>query len=182
MVEVFGSGPLKTFLPGADIDITVVYIDKLLKNSNPGVKVEDAMKWPPSDSKREVTQKELEILKEKLEEEGHKDVTVINADVKLIKVKYNGIPIDISFNQVGGICTLALMEGVSQKLGKEQLFKKSIIIIKAWAVYVGRILGSHLGCMSTYSLQVLILYVINEHYDQVKTPLDVFFKFFETYG
>ena len=84
-VEVFGSGPLKTYLPGSDIDITVVYSDWLLKGE-------------PADTKREVSFAELEILKQKLEEEGIKPVTVINADVKLIKLNYNGIPIDISFN------------------------------------------------------------------------------------
>jgi DNA polymerase sigma len=42
-VDVFGSGPLKTYLPKSDIDITVVYTDMFLKGER-------------SDSKGEVSQ------------------------------------------------------------------------------------------------------------------------------
>ena len=94
----------------------------------------------------------------------------------------NDIPIDISFNQVGGIATLGFLEEVSRKLGKDQIYKKSVIMLKAWATYEGRILGSHLGCMTTYALEVLILYILNEYYDEMTNALDVFFKFFEVFG
>ena len=36
--------------------------------------------------------------------------------------------------------------------------------------------------MATYALQVLILYVMNEHHLEIKTPLDVFRKFFQVFG
>ena len=50
-------------------------------------------------------------------------------------------------------------EELDKELGKEHIFKKSILMIKAWCLYEGHILGSHIGCFSTYALEVLILFV-----------------------
>ena len=174
IIKTFGSGPLKTNLPRSDIDLVVLYKDRLLAGE-------------PPEQRFEISTPELAAIKECLEEEGGKmgkisELTVINADVKLIKLSCNGIPVDISFNQAGGICTLGLLEELSARFAKDHLFKKSIILIKAWATHEGRILGSHLGCMATHALQVLIGYVLNAHYAELQTPLDVFFKFFEVFG
>ena len=70
---------------------------------------------------------------------------MINAAVKIIKLYCNGIPIDISFNQTGGICTLNYLEKVDEIIGREHLFKKAIYVLKAWCMYEGRILGSNIG-------------------------------------
>jgi len=36
--------------------------------------------------------------------------------------------------------------------------------------------------MATYALYVLILFVINNYYEELNTPMDVFRKFFEVWG
>ena len=46
-------------------------------------------------------------------------------------------------------------------------------------MYEGRILGSNIGCISTYTLEVLIMFLIINHPDEIDTSIDVFFKFFE---
>lgn len=56
---------------------------------------------------------------------------------------------------------------------------KAILIIKAWWMYEGRILGSNIGWISTYTLEVLIVYILINYYDEIHSPIDVYFKFFE---
>ena len=102
--------------------------------------------------------------------------------MKLVKFYSKGIPIDISFNQVGGLCTLQYLEKFDQILSNDHLFKKSVLIIKAWCIYEGRILGSSIGCIATYTLEVMIIHVIMKYHTECDTPIDVYFKFFEVYG
>mmetsp|Transcript_6944 Transcript_6944/g.6114 ORF Transcript_6944/g.6114 Transcript_6944/m.6114 type:complete len:154 (+) Transcript_6944:379-840(+) len=89
----------------------------------------------------------------------------------------DGIPIDISFNQIGGILSFKYLEEVDKEIGKDHLFKKAILILKAWCMYKGRVLGSNIGCFSSYTLEVLIVHLILTH--DIKTPIDVFLKLFE---
>ena len=67
---------------------------------------------------------------------------------------------------------------MAKKIGKDQLLKKSIILIKAWFTYESGFLGSYAACMATYALYVLILYIFNNYNDELRTPLDVLRKFF----
>jgi hypothetical protein len=162
---------LKTYLPESDIDITILFSNYFLK----GEKL---------DTPSSIASKELNSLKEMLEVNAEEycleDVTIINATVKLIKLYCNGIQIDISFNQIGGICTFSYLEAVDQLVGKDHLFKKAILLLKAWCMYEGRILGSNIGCISSYTLEVLMLHLLIKWRSLIQSPLDLFFKFFET--
>ncbi|KAK5834804.1 hypothetical protein PVK06_010480 [Gossypium arboreum] len=89
------------------------------------------------------------------------DVQYIRAQVKIVKCTVNDIPVDISFNQTAGLSALCFLEKVDQLIGKDHLFKRSIILIKAWCYYESRILGAHHGLLSTYALETMILYTIN---------------------
>jgi hypothetical protein len=44
--------------------------------------------------------------------------------------------------------TLLVMQ-VDRLVGKDHLFKRNIILIKAWCYYESRILGAHYGLIST---------------------------------
>ena len=46
-------------------------------------------------------------------------------------------------------------------------------------MYEGRILGSNIGWISTYTLEVLIVFILINHYDEIQSPIDVYLKFFE---
>lgn len=67
---------------------------------------------------------------------------------------------------------------MSKLIGRDELLKKSIILIKAWFTYEGALLGSYAACMATYALYVLVIYIFNNYNTQLKTPMDVFKKFF----
>jgi hypothetical protein len=71
---------------------------------------------------------------------------------------------------------------VGSKVGKNNLLKKSILLIKTWFTYEANMLGSYAACLATYGLHVLVIFIINNYYDELQTPMDVFKKFFEVWG
>lgn len=166
-LEVFpyGSVPLKTYLPDGDIDLTVL--------STPNL--DDILP-------REV----LRVLQEE-EKNGNtefelKDTQFIDAEVKLVKCLVQDTVIDISFNQLGGLCTLCFLEQVDRLAGKDHLFKRSIILIKAWCYYESRILGAHHGLISTYALETLVLYIFHVFHASLSGPLEVLYRFLDYYA
>uniref|UniRef100_A0A5B7AM32 Uncharacterized protein n=1 Tax=Davidia involucrata TaxID=16924 RepID=A0A5B7AM32_DAVIN len=165
--EVFpyGSVPLKTYLPDGDIDLTAL--------GSPNV--EDALA-------RDV----LAVLQGEEQNENAeyevKDTQFIDAEVKLVKCLVQNIVIDISFNQLGGLCTLCFLEQVDRLVGKNHLFKRSIILIKAWCYYESRILGAHHGLISTYALETLVLYIFHLFHSSLNDPLAVLYRFLDYFS
>ncbi|CAK9164100.1 unnamed protein product [Ilex paraguariensis] len=102
--------------------------------------------------------------------------------VKLVKCLVQNIVIDISFNQLGGLCTLCFLEQVDRLVGKNHLFKRSIILIKAWCYYESRILGAHHGLISTYALETLVLYIFNLFHSSLDGPLAVLYRFLDYFS
>ncbi|KAJ0028369.1 hypothetical protein Pint_35040 [Pistacia integerrima] len=92
----FGSVPLKTYLPDGDIDLTAFG----------GLNVEEALANDVcSVLEREDQNRAAEFVV--------KDTQLIRAEVKLVKCLVQNIVVDISFNQLGGLCTLCFLEQVA---------------------------------------------------------------------
>ncbi|KAM7532078.1 hypothetical protein LguiB_035488 [Lonicera macranthoides] len=161
----YGSVPLKTYLPDGDIDLTAFG----------GANVEDAL---ASDM--------VSVLEGEDKNRGAefivKDVQLIRAEVKLVKCIVQNIAVDISLNQIGGLCTLCFLEQVDRFIGKDHLFKCSIILIKAWCYYESRILGAHHGLISTYALETLVLYIFHLFHSTLDGPLAVLYKFLDYFS
>ncbi|PSS34759.1 hypothetical protein CEY00_Acc01867 [Actinidia chinensis var. chinensis] len=161
----FGSVPLKTYLPDGDIDLTAFG----------GASVEDAlMNDVVSVLEAEDNNRAAEFI--------IKDVQLIRAEVKLVKCIVQNIVVDISFNQLGGLCTLCFLEQVDRLIGKDHLFKRSIILIKAWCYYESRILGAHHGLISTYALEALVLYIFHLFHATLNGPLAVLYRFLDYFS
>ncbi|XP_062187771.1 uncharacterized protein LOC133891091 [Phragmites australis] len=111
-----------------------------------------------------------------------KDLHFVNADVKLIKCVVENIVVDISFNQIGGVSTFCFLELVDRQVGKNHLFKRSIMLIKAWCYHESRILGAHHGLISTYALETLVLYIFNLFHKSMHGPLEVLYRFLEYFS
>ncbi|XP_052209816.1 uncharacterized protein LOC127813096 [Diospyros lotus] len=165
--EVFpyGSVPLKTYLPDGDIDLTAL--------SFPSVEETLALDVLAVMQGEEQNQNaEYQV----------KDTQFIDAEVKLVKCLVQNIVIDISFNQLGGLCTLCFLEQVDRLVGKDHLFKRSIMLIKAWCYYESRILGAHHGLISTYALETLVLYIFHLFHSSLNGPLAVLYKFLDYFS
>ncbi|KAJ8771050.1 hypothetical protein K2173_023375 [Erythroxylum novogranatense] len=162
-VFAFGSVPLKTYVPDGDIDLTVV--------THKGME-EDLARDICSILKCDENDAEFQV----------KDVQYIQAQVKIVKCCVKNISVDISFNQMAGLCALCFLEQVDQLIGKEHLLKRSIILIKAWCFYESRILGAHHGLISTYALEIMVMNIINLFHSSLPGPLAVLHKFLEYYS
>ncbi|GLU14900.1 hypothetical protein SLE2022_314410 [Rubroshorea leprosula] len=161
----FGSVPLKTYLPDGDIDLTAFG----------GLNVEEALaNYLCSVLEFEEQNSDAEFVV--------KDVQLIRAEVKLVKCLVQNIVVDISFNQLGGLCTLCFLEKVDRLIGKDNLFKRSIILIKAWCYYESRILGAHHGLIATYALETLVLYIFHFFHSSLDGPLAVLYKFLDYFS
>ena len=62
---------------------------------------------------------------------------------------------------------------IDQFINQNHLFKRSIILIKAWCYYESRILGAHHGLISTYALEILVLYIFHVFNKSFSGPLEV---------
>uniref|UniRef100_A0A5B6Z1Q5 Polymerase nucleotidyl transferase domain-containing protein n=1 Tax=Davidia involucrata TaxID=16924 RepID=A0A5B6Z1Q5_DAVIN len=165
LVFPFGSVPLKTYLPDGDIDLTAFG----------GANVEDALaNGVVSVLEGEDQNRAAEFIV--------KDVQIIRAEVKLVKCIVQNIVVDISFNQLGGLCTLCFLERVNRLIGNDHLFKRSIILIKAWCYYESRILGAHHSLISTYALETLVLYIFHLFHSTLNGPLAVLYKFLDYFS
>lgn len=102
--------------------------------------------------------------------------------MEIIKLNAEGTLIDISVKQTGGLCTVDFITFLAEKVGKENLLKKSILMLKSWMTYEASLLGSHAANMATYALYVLVIFLINNFYEELETPLQVFHKFFTYFG
>ncbi|PIN13890.1 Polynucleotide adenylyltransferase [Handroanthus impetiginosus] len=165
-VCTFGSVPLKTYLPDGDIDLTAFSHDQNLKDT-----------W--ANQVRDMLEKEEKNEKAKFHV---KEVQYIQAEVKIIKCLVENIVVDISFNQVGGLCTLCFLDEVDNLINQNHLFKRSIILIKAWCYYESRILGAHHGLISTYALETLVLYIFHVFNNSFHGPLEVLYRFLEFFS
>lgn len=160
-VFTFGSVPLKTYLPDGDIDLTAFSNDQNMKDT-----------W--AQEVRDMLENEE---KSENAEFRVKEVQYIQAEVKIIKCLVENIVVDISFNQLGGLCTLCFLEEVDLLINQNHLFKRSIILIKAWCYYESRILGAHHGLISTYALETLVLYIFHVFNNSFSGPLEVLYRF-----
>lgn len=165
-VFTFGSVPLKTYLPDGDIDLTAFCKNQTLKD-NWAHQVRDILE---NEEKNENADFHV------------KEVQYIQAEVKLVKCLVENIVVDISFNQLGGLCTLCFLEEVDGLINHNHLFKRSIILIKAWCYYESRILGAHHGLISTYALETLVLYIFHVFNNSFAGPLEVLYRFLEFFS
>ncbi|PIN07823.1 Polynucleotide adenylyltransferase [Handroanthus impetiginosus] len=164
-VVSYGSVPLKTYLPDGDIDLTV------LKGHNAEETLaHDVLALLQGEEQNENAEYQV------------KDTHFIDAEVKLVKCLVCNIVIDISFNQLGGLSTLCFLEQVDRVVGRNHLFKRSIILVKMWCYYESRILGAHHGLISTYALETLVLYIFNLFHSSLSGPLSVLYRFLDYYS
>ncbi|XP_017217214.1 uncharacterized protein LOC108194787 [Daucus carota subsp. sativus] len=166
-IQVFpyGSVPLKTYLADGDIDMTVICYPNMkdyIAND-----IYKLLKYEEQNMSAEYTIKETRM---------------IGAEVKLVKCKVENIPIDISFNQLGGLSTLCFLEQVDHLVQKNHLFKRSVMLLKAWCHYECHILGAFHGLLATYALEVLILYIFQRFNSSLNGPLAVLYRFLDYYA
>eukprot|EP00850_Spirogloea_muscicola_P006126 SM000028S10220 [mRNA] locus=s28:895877:899293:- [translate_table: standard] len=60
---------------------------------------------------------------------------------------------------------------VDRLIRRDHLFKQSVILVKAWACYESHIIGANQGLLSTYALEILLLYIFQIYHANLCSPL-----------
>lgn len=107
----------------------------------------------------------------------------------MLKCTIDNVAVDITYRQAGSMAVSLLMESADRHFGKDHLFKKSVLLVKAWCVhespkYNGQVvLGSNHFALSTYAVNIMILAVLNGPSGaHITTPFQSLIGFFETFG
>lgn len=115
---MFGSVPLRTYLPDGDVDISLFCKSSRDQAAMRGAwagRLLSALQW-------ETRRGPLHL--------PIQDVQIIQAEVQLVKCIVAGVVVDISFDTIGGLCTVAFLESVDRLLGRGHLFKRSILLVR----------------------------------------------------
>ncbi|RVW56544.1 hypothetical protein CK203_072467 [Vitis vinifera] len=183
----YGSVPLKTYLLDGDIDLTALCssnVEEALASD-----VHAVLKGEEQNENAEFEVKDIQFITAEVGSSMGWGaflwcliLIVDTLEVKLVKCLVKDIVIDISFNQLGGLSTLCFLEQVDRLIGKDHLFKRSIILIKSWCYYESRILGAHHGLISTYALEILVLYIFHLFHSSLDGPLAVLYRFLDYFS
>ena len=171
-VTAFGSVPLRTYLPDGDIDVCLLGPHELLSRDDWTVRLRAHVERAEAAAAEASAE-----LGSPVAEFAVSEIHIIHAEVKLMKLICDGVVVDVSANQFGGLAALGFLEEVNAFIGKGEIFKRSIVLIKAWGFYEGRLLGAHHALISTYALETLVLYILNRFHKELSTPLEVLHKF-----
>ena len=103
-----------------------------------------------------------------------------NPDTRLLRCRINGSQVEISGNRLDELTLVALFENVDRAVGKDHLFKKTLILIKAWATYESRSFTGRnfMDIVSGYALAVMVVSIFNKHHSKLHTPLQALAVFF----
>ena len=166
-----GSYPLKTYLPDGDIDASLIAQDK-----DWHLHVVDALCRAALDPSQHATGCVV------------RNVTFINAEVKVVQCTVNNVSIDLTANQMGAVAAVSLLNEMDKRVGRSHLFKRSLLLIKAWCkyespTYVERsILGARDGALATYALNTMVMSLFNARWKDISHPLQALVLFLHIYA
>nr|XP_043638254.1 uncharacterized protein LOC122609261 [Erigeron canadensis] len=153
LVSAYGSWPLRTFLPKSDVDIVVI--------GNIG----------------------LQDIKHVFEEDSEFRNVITHGsgtDAEILRFFVGRMQVDLCVNHDDGLASNLFMEMVNRIFMRNNLFKESILLVKAWSSIEAKILAP--GLLTSYSIQVMVMHVLLNLPGKNVTPFEVFKRFLETYS
>ena len=186
----YGSFPTKTYLKDADIDITIFFESKINKNiliDLPIQLIDNAILLIKNELENNNKSSKFDLIS---------DIKIINAGIRLLKCKIGSNSIDISINNFSGLYKILFIDFIESQLkiqmkkkklfndcsykeNKINIFRRTLLLIKGWCFYEGKLMGSNIGLMASYTLEILVIYLFNLHYDEIYNEFEGFEKFFE---
>lgn len=185
-VQLFPIGSLisHTFLPDGDMDATA-FVPKLSDDSW-YVKLNEALclsafHGPSSASSSSgVSPHNMSVS----------NVSFVSSEVKMIRSMINGVSVDISTNQLSSLHHEVLIERVDEFVGKNHLFKRALLLLKAWFQYEsprfthggGSLCNSRDGKISTWAMIVMLVWTFNLKGHKIHFPLQGLAHFFRIFS
>ena len=186
----YGSYPFKTYLKDADIDITICFKSKKSNKMIIDIPIKTI------DATMSKLKEEMENKNKDLEKDLITDIKIIMADIRLLKCNIDNINIDITINNFAGLYKIIFINSIEEQIKhkykilqsykdtsysdkKGNLFRRTFLLIKAWFFYEGHLMGSNVGLMATYTLEILVIYIFNFYFYEINNEFEGFVKFFE---
>lgn len=191
-VQLFpvGSFVSHTFLPDGDLDTTAF----VLKNDDDSwfVKVNEALcmsafNQTPAGSKSSSFDTFPENASSSV---TINNVSFVNGDIKMIKSMIDNISVDISVNQLNALYAQSLLEKVDSFVKKDHLFKRSVLLTKAWSLYdsprhthgAGSLSGGKEGKITSWAVIVMLLWVFQCEGKGIRHPIQALGHFLRIYS
>ena len=186
----YGSFPIKTYLKDADIDLTIFFESKSEK------KILIELPLNLINKSILLIKEEFERYNKQISFELFSEIKIIMAEIRLLKCKIGPINLDISINNFSGLYKIVFIDYIENQFksqfnknnlfsdtsysdNKLNIFRRTLLLIKGWCCYEGNLMGSNIGLMASYTLEILVIYVFNLHYEYIYNEFDGFEKFFE---
>ena len=186
----YGSYPVKTYLNDADIDITICFKSKKSNKMIIDIPIKTI------DATMSKLKEEMENKNKDLEKDLITDIKMIMADIRLLKCNIDNINIDITINNFAGLYKIIFINSIEEQIKhkdkilqsykdtsysdkKGNLFRRTFLLIKAWFFYEGHLMGSNVGLIATYTLEILVIYIFNFYFYEINNEFEGFVKFFE---
>jgi hypothetical protein len=196
-----GSFVSHTFLPDGDVDTTAF----VLKNDDDSwfVRVNEALcmsafnqvggAQSSKNSSFDTNPETSELLERSAASNPPvtiSNVSFVNAEIKMIKSMIDSVSVDISVNQISALYAQAFIEKVDAFVGHEHLFKRSILLTKAWCQYEsprhthgsGSLAGARDGRISSWAQAVMLTWVFNAEGRDIRHPLQALGHFLRIFS
>lgn len=186
LIVPYGSFISKVYLPSSDLDICCYnhsadeipllqrVLEALAMFSDPKLR-STGIQVPPA--VHQLIDSHISV-EERLEVEN---LEFIMAKVSLIKCTVCGLGVDISAAQPGSLVTSLFIEKLAQSIGRDNLLKRSFLLIQSWCLYEARIVGGHSQMLSSYALRVMIINILLNCKD-IYTPFQALYVFLAYYS
>lgn len=170
-----GSSATNTFLPNNDINLTSFISSGL--NSSWFIRANNALC---------TTALIVDVLNS---EETHRIERVSlyhSSEETVIKAVVDGFQVQVSVNCLASVYTNALLEKIDKFVGNDHLFKRSLILLKAWFTF--EVTQSALMSKCTFptsAVEVLLLWIFNWAGKFISSPLqalDYFLSYFSRFN
>eukprot|EP01039_Chlorochromonas_danica_P005482 gene5482-6036_t len=96
----------------------------------------------------------------------------------------DSVEVEISINNRVDLCLNSLLENLDCKIGKGHLFKRTILLIRAWWVYETSMYAevNIKHYLSDHSLAVMIMMIFNLYFRFIESPLQALFLFLKEFA
>lgn len=172
-----GAFALKVYLPDDKIEITSI-LSQVRENAW-FIKVNEALCKLNSESTDSKEQRSLfpHIIS---------NINVVSCgESRTIRCSADQVVVDLSANYLCRLCEAAFLEHFDLLLGKQHLFKRSFLLLKAWCIYessIGFSESSGDGMLSDFAIATMLIAVINRHFRTLHWPIQVIAAFFSAYN
>jgi hypothetical protein len=107
------------------------------------------------------------------------NVKFVSGDMNAVKAVINNVSVDISANNIKAIYHQAFLEKISEFIGQDNLFKRSLLLLKAWLYFESpryvagttRCFGETANGISSTALSVMLVHLFNIHGAKISHPL-----------